>query len=309
MRAERYVPAIYFGRPGALQALPYPAGDIDKPYDRMAYDFTNGAGTHRISKLAGGSRLYSLNWDALHVENYDILAKYWTGNMGTGPWALIDPSVTNMLSPNQAGATSLINYVWNDWDTGSSSYSMGSLLSNQNATFIHRSGAPRSLQWNFPQTLAEYPVMWPLKPYADWAGWPVVPGANYIFSCWARPDGTVATNVMMAVKLQWYNSSGVYLSETSGGDSFMTTWQRYSASGAPPAGAAYVRPIFVVTGSSIPVNGSVYIDEPMLEQDSVLNDWAPGTGVRPVEILSLTDGVPFATRMRDGIKCDMREVS
>jgi hypothetical protein len=64
-----------------------------------------------------------------------------------------------------------------------------------------------------------------------------------------------------------------------------------------------------VTGSTVTVNGSIYIDEPMLEQDTVLNDWAPGTGLRPVEILSLTDSVPFNARFRQGASMVLRELA
>lgn len=309
LRAQRYVPAVYFGRPGALVALPYPAGGIARPYDRSTYDFINGAGGHRISQLIGGSRPYTLSWSALHVDNYALLEKYWTGNMGIGPWAIIDPAMTNMLDPNQAGATSQQNNAAYGWQKTENIASFGDLWSNMNPTFIHRDGAPRSLQWLFDTAPAAYPVMWPTKPYGNWHGWPIVQGQSYAFSCWMRPDGVIATNVTIAAKLQWLTVDGTYISETSSGDLEMTGWQKYTAIGIPPVTAAYVRPIFVATGSTIPTGGSLYIDELMLEQDSVINDWAPGAGVRPVEILGLTDVAPFATRMREGVKLDLREVS
>jgi hypothetical protein len=41
----------------------------------------------------------------------------------------------------------------------------------------------------------------------------------------------------------------------------------------------------------------------------VVNDWAPGTGIRPVEIVSLTEPVTFATRFRESIQMVLREVA
>jgi hypothetical protein len=75
-----------------------------------------------------------------------------------------------------------------------------------------------------------------------------------------------------------------------------------------PAGAAYVKPVWIVTGSTVAAGGSLYIDEIMLEQDNVVNSWAPGTGVKPVEIVSLMDTVPFNARFRVAPVMTLREV-
>jgi hypothetical protein len=55
--------------------------------------------------------------------------------------------------------------------------------------------------------------------------------------------------------------------------------------------------------------GSLYIDEPMLEQDSVLNEWAVGAGIRPVEIVALGEAVPFEARFRTGTAMTLRELA
>jgi len=47
----------------------------------------------------------------------------------------------------------------------------------------------------------------------------------------------------------------------------------------------------------------------MLEQDSVVNAWAPGTGIRPVEITDLNDAVPFEARFRQGLTLNLRELA
>lgn len=309
VRADRNYPDVYFGRPGALIKLPYPRGDMDKSYDRQVYDFTTGSGEHQVSLLSGGSRQRTINWKALHVDNYAILERFWTGMAGVGPWVFIDPSDRNLLLPNQASATSAF-YDTRDW-TVAGGADMGSIMSNSSGgTTQHSVYNARSFRWLFGTgPVNAFPVMLLDPPYRGWPGYPVVPGLSYTWSAWASPDGTVDTSITMAAKLQWMDANGAVLSEISGGDLVMTTWVRHSVIGVAPAGAVYARPIFVVTGSTVTVNGSVYIDEPMLEQDTVLNNWAPGTGLRPVEILGLSDSVPFNARFRQSVSLVLRELT
>jgi hypothetical protein len=297
---------VYFGKPGAMVTLPYPRNGIDKPYDRVAFDFISGAGNHRVSQLIGGSRAYTLEWRNLHLDNYDLLSQFWTGMMGTGPWALLDPSMGNLLTAAQSSATSL----WKNatgWATTSVLPGYGFVSSNETATFIHRAGAPRSIRWYFPNTPEPAPAMGPVSPWSGWYGFPVVPGAAYSWSAWVRPDGVIMVSPTLAAKIKWLDATGTLIgSEISGGSSSLTTWKRYSVTGTAPAGAAYCVPTLV--GSSFVIAGSLYIDEPLLEQDTVVNNWAPGTGLRPVEITNLTDQVPFNARWRASIELGLREV-
>jgi hypothetical protein len=306
VRADRNYPSVYFGRPGSLVTLPYPRGDMDKGFERLNYDFTTGTGQHVVSTMVGGSRPYTLAWNALHVDNYALLEQYWTGMMGQGPWAFVDPSTTNMLLPNQASATNLFG------DTRHFSINfLGALSSNTNTAHIHRTGATRSLRWLFASAPgASFPVITLAAPYRSWYGFPVVPGLPYQWSGWLKPDGTVETSITVALKLQWVGPTGTQLSEISGGDVVTTAWTRHMCGGVAPPGAAYARLVVVVTGSSVLAGGSLYLDELLLEQDTVVNNWAPGTGSpRPVEILSLPDTVPFNTRFRKGVTMTLRELA
>lgn len=311
VRADRNYPDVYFGRPGALLKLPYPRGDMDKAYDRQVFDFMTGSGQHQVSSLAGGSRQKTLTWKALHVDNYALLERYWTGMAGVGPFVFIDPSDRNLLLPNQASATSAF-YDSRGWKTATGAADMGSILSNgSGGTTQHSVYNTRSFRWLFGSSpVNAFPVLFLDAPYRGWAGTPVVAGLSYTWSAWARPDSVVDTSITMAAKLQWMDAAGAVLSEISGGDIVMSSgWVRHSVIGVAPAGAIYARPIFVVTGSTVTVNGSVYIDEPMLEQDTVLNEWAPGTGLRPVEILNLTESVPFNARFRQAVSLVLRELT
>jgi hypothetical protein len=309
VRADRNWPDIYFGRPGALFRFPYPRDGISKPFERQTFDFVTGSGQHQVSSLAGGSRLRTLSWRALHVDNFSLLERYWSGAAGHGPYVLVDPSDTNLLSPNQAGATSLFNDT-SEWATNTGLTSDGTLSSNAaGGTTQHNIYNARSLRWNFTVTPATNPILYAKSIYRNWAGIPVVPTLSYAWSAWCRPDGVVDSSITLAAKIQWYDKAGVFLTETSGGDVVMTTWTRLSVVGVAPSNAVYARPTFVATGSTITVGASIYVDEPQFEQDTVVNDWAPGTGLRPVEIVGFSDSVPFNGRFRLSPQLILRELA
>jgi len=305
VRIDRQQPDIYFGRPGALVSLPWPRGGLGNAFERETFDFKTGSGQHRVSSLIGGSRQYSLSWNALQVDTYNRIDQYWTGSMGLGPWALVDPSRPNLLLTNQAAATS-------EWNTAqgfsTSAANHGAVTSNQDAAQVHRTGAPRSLRWRFAVSPAASPVLTITPPYGSWFGIPVQPGLAYMFSYWIKPVGDASITV--DPQIQWYGADGVQVgSNVSGGATAVTAWTRQSVGGVVPAGAAFGLPRLVATGATITPDCSLYVDELMFEQDSVLNSWAPGTGCRPVEILSLTEGVPFAARFRDKPVLLLRELA
>lgn len=299
-------PDVYFGRPGALIRLPWPRGDMDRSYDRLTFDFQTGSGQHMVSSMSSGSRSYTLTWNALHVDNYRYLEQYWTGNMGVGPWVFIDPSMQNMLMPNQASTTTQFNDV-RGWTTTSTAN--GTPSSNVDVTRVHRPGALRSLRWLFTVAAATNPELRMIAPYRSWFGYPVVPNLSYVWSAWARPDGIVDSAITLAIRLRWYDISGALITEITGGDVAMTGWTQLSVIGVAPSNAAYCQPVFVALGSTITIGASIYIDEANLEQDTVLNGWAPGTGLRPVEILGLPDHVPFDSRFRTSLAMNLRELA
>lgn len=305
VRGDRNYPDVYFGRPGSLIKMPYPRGDMDKGYDAMKFDFVTATGQHIVQTMLGGSRSYTVNWNALHLDNYAKISQYWLGQMGTGPWVFIDPSAPNMLMENQASTTQV--YA----DNRGFTTNLGLAQVNQVAAQIHRAGATRNLQWFWSSAPgATTPTLTIGAPYRAWFGIPVVPGLPYMFSGWLKPDGTVDTSITAELKLAWLDSTGATIgSLITSGASAITAWQQLSVGGVAPVGTAYVRPTVVVTGSTVAAGGSLYVDELLLEQDTVVNNWAPGTGTRPVEILSLSDSVPFNARFRKGITMTLRELA
>jgi hypothetical protein len=183
MRASRIWPNVYFGKPGALTTLPWPRGDLDRPYEKLTADFVTGSGQHMVSSLAQGSRPFTVNWQAMHSDSFAGIEQYWVGAMGAGPWVFIDPSVNNMLMPNQAAASNVL-YDTTGFVTNTTAAGHGTLLSNTAAAFIHRTGATRSLRWQFPVTPLTNPQINITAPYRNWSGMPVVPGLPYVFSLW-----------------------------------------------------------------------------------------------------------------------------
>lgn len=303
VRSDRNYPNVYFGRPGSLVTLPWPRDGIDKPYERRTFDFATATGNHIVSVMLGGSRIFTLGWKALHLDNYRMLEQYWLGTMGPGPWALIDPSMPNLLMPNQSSTTNL--YA----DARHFSVNQGSVSSNGTASQIHRTGATRSLRWLFTSAGSSFPVLTMTAPYRNWFGFPAMIGLPYRFSAWVKPDGIVDAAMTVSLKLQWLNAAGGLIDELSSGDIPVTAWQQLSVGGVAPALTAYAKPTVVLTGSTVAAGGSLYVDELLLEQDSVINTWAPGAGIRPVEILSLPDNVPFNGRFRKGVTMTVRELS
>jgi hypothetical protein len=309
VRSQRIQPNMYFGRPGALTTIPWPRGDIDKPYDRQTFDFVTGTGQHMVSSAAAGSRAYSLAWNALHVDNFSLLEQYWNGSIGVGPWALIDPSATNLLLPNQASATN--NFCdTTGWKTVGGAAADGTILSNSSTSFIHRTAATRSIRWQFTVGASTTPQLAPTAPYRNWFGIPVVPSLAYAWSLWARPDGVVDSSITMAAKIQWMDAAGATLSTSTGGDVVVAAaMTKLTVTAVTPAGAAYALPYLNATGSTITTTASIYADEFLFEQDSVFNTWAPGTGVRAVDILALTETSPFDARWRKGATMTVRELA
>lgn len=306
-RAERQVPTVYFGKPGALLPMPWPRGDLDKPYDRQVFDFVTGSGQHAISSLPEGSRSLTVNWNALQIDTFVNISQYWTGNNGPGPWAFIDPSVPNLLLPNQSAATGLFNDT-TGFATTTGLTSAGTLLSS--TAQIHRTTGVRSLRWQFTVAAAATPTLYMVAPYRNWFGIPVQIGLSYAWSVWARPDSVVDTSITMRTNIEWYDAAGGLLSTTAGSNVVMNAgYVRVSVIGTAPASAAYARPICVADGTTIITGGSIYIDEFLFEQDTVVNNWAPGVGARAVEILGLPEIAPFEARFRKSISMTLRELA
>jgi hypothetical protein len=310
MRTSRQVPKLYFGQPGkGLQQLPWPKNGIDKPYERQTFDFLTGSGLHQVSSLTQGSRQFSLSWDTLHIDTFTMLDQYRIGANGPGPWFLFDPSAPNLLPTNVAAAGGLAGLSL-DWNLPTAGAGQGVVNANSLSQYIHRSSGWYSIQWKFSSAPDSVAVLIPNPQFRHWFGHPVVPGFSYAFSSWVTVDGTIETNSTVSMRLGWLDATGAQLSESAGTSTAVTTWTRLSVIATAPAGAVYCQPRWRLDGTTMATGGSLFIDEPLWEQDSVVNNWAAGSGIRPVEIVGLTEGVPWDTRFRSGgITMTLRELA
>lgn len=298
MRDARLVPSLYFGYPGRqMQKLPWPVGGIDKAYERQTFDFVTGSGLHQVSSLSVGSRPYTISWSSMHVDTFTLLDQYRIGANGPGPWALIDPSAPNLLPTNVASATGQVSGVA-DWTLPTAGAGQGVVTSNKVQSFIHRLAGWSSVQWKFASAPDAVAVLIAQSQFRNWFGHPVIPGLPYAFSSWVTVDGTVETNATVSLRLGWLDATGAQLSESASTSTPITAWTRVSVIATAPAGAVYCEPRWRLDGTTMATGGSLFIDEPLLEQDSVVNTWAAGTGIRPVEIVGLTEAVPFDARFR-----------
>lgn len=310
MRSSRQVPSLYFGQPGkALQTLPWPANGIDKPYERQTFDFLTGSGLHQVSSLSVGSRQYTVNWDSMHVDTFTLIDQYRVGANGPGPFVLIDPSAPNLLPANVSAPTGVTSLPNPDFIFPTSGAGQGALGNNVDPTKIHRTSGWASLRWIFNSAPDATAVLVPAPQFRNWFGHPVVAGLPYAFSSWVTVDGTIETNASVSVRLGWLDKDGVQLSESSGTVTAVTGWTRLSVIATAPASAVYAVPRWVLDGTTMAVGGALFIDEALWEQDGVVNNWAVGSGIRPVEIVGLGESVPFEARFRTNVQMTLRELA
>jgi hypothetical protein len=309
LRSGRQVPSVYFGVPGKLINLPWPASGIDKTYERQTSDFLTGAGLHQVSSMATGTRAYTVNWDALHLDSFNKISQYRVGVNGAGPFTLIDPSSPNLLDANVSAPSSLLGTPVGSFVTGVSGATGGVLAHQANSTYVHRSQGWASLKWSWATTPATTPILNVRPPSRNWYAYPTVPTLSYAFSSWVTVDGVVETNATVALKIAWLDAAGATLSTSAGSATAITTWTKLSVIAAAPANAAYMNPYWELTGSTMVSGGALYIDEVQLEQDTAVNDWAVGTGIRPIEIVGLTEKVPFDARFRTDVALSLRELA
>lgn len=311
MRAFRQVPTLYFGQPGKqLQTLPWPSGGIDMPYERQTFDFLTGSGLHQVSSLSVGSRQYSINWDSMHIDTFSKLSQYRIGTNGPGPFCLIDPSAPNLMPANVSAPTGVTSLPNPDFIFPTAGAGQGSMGNNVDATKIHRASGWASLRWVFnsaPDAVATLAVA---PQFRNWFGHPVVATLPYAFSAWMITDGVIETSVNVTLKMQWLDATGAQISLSAGTTAAVTSaWSQQTLIASAPAGAVYCMPQWVLDGTQMATGGAIFIDEVLWEQDNVVNTWAPGSGIRPVEIVGLNESVPFEARFRNNVQMTLRELA
>jgi hypothetical protein len=270
--------ALYFGRPGALETLYLPRGGVESPRIRLTNTFQLSGGGTRVTKMLGGRRVYSLNYQSLDQATFDTLHGYHQGHEGPGPFCFLDPGQRNLLTVNQSSSTAESNSTSNFTVAGTG----GTIASS---TTAHR--GPRSLLWSFSVSAPASALLYLDPPAADWPGIPVV-DRPLVFWFYAKASGTAVT---LTARLDWLDEDGAAVSSTSGTPVSVGTsdWSQVSVTGSPPATAVYVNCSVVGTSATIAANDAVRLSEFMLHEGSTPEAWTTGTGVHPVQPVSLED--------------------
>lgn len=269
---------IYFGRPGAMSTLYAPRGGVEATRIRLTNTYQLAGGGTRVTKMLGGRRVYALAYNGLDRTSFDVLQAYQQGHEGPGPFCYLDPGQRNMLTVNQSSSTAETNGVENFTVAGTG----GAIVSS---TTAHR--GPRSLLWSFSISSPASALLYLDPPAADWPGIPVV-NRSLVFWFYGKASGTAIT---LTARLDWLDENGAAVSSTSGtGVSVGTSdWTQVHVAGTPPATAVYVNCTVVGTSGTIAANDAIRLSEFMLHEGTAPEAWSPGTGVHPVQVMSLAD--------------------
>lgn len=296
-------PYLWFGRPGSLLRLPYPQGGIQRTRTRVTDEYEAAGGQMTVTRLPSGRRRISLGWDSIDYGTFAKIEEFDTGAAGRGPWAVLDPALINMLSLNQSAATSSTNDTSN-FGVATTAESIAS----SSALYLR---GPRSLAWTFLATTpAATPELTLSSPWSGWYGIPVQAGQAYVFSAQIRGGGTDAVTTVTP-RVRWLTAAGATVSDTDGSGvaSSSGAWAGLTATATAPPTAAYASLSLRATPASVTNGGIVYVDTLQFERGATVTTWVPGTGVNPVEIISLTDTARHIAPMyRTGVTLILQEV-
>lgn len=295
---------IWFGTPGDLSKLVRPRSGIQAPRDQRSQAITLAGGGTVVHTLPLGLRTYTLSWDSLEYANHTTLAvleEYVYGLRGQGPFALLDPGRTNLLTTNQSSATGALSATTGFTATGTG-WSVAS------STTLAKRGT-RSLAWSLASgSAAGALTLAAAAPW--WSGVPVVVGLTYSFRAQGRLSS--APTVTAAAGIDWLDSAGSILSTSSGAGVAPGSgaWSALDASGAAPAGAVYARPRLDVAAGAAGAGSVLLLDELQLEVAAAPSTWRPGTGVYPMAVLGGMDETqPWADPgYRQGVTLTLQEV-
>lgn len=276
-------PATYFGLPGQLFKLYDPTGGVVATRDVGTSIFITGSNGARVDKAYGGNRTMVLNYGALGRENFESLNAFQQGHKGPGPFVLLDPGRRNMLTVNQSSATSASN------DTREFTVSgVGGSLSSDNSLITP---FPKTLKWSFSTTTPAAAKLSLDKPSKapGWYGMPVMQ-RPYVFWCMV-----IGGPIDLTLTITWYNLAGASVgTSTTTITTSATNWKQPFATGTPPVGGVWalctVDPVVATITAGETVNFSSF----MMHEGTSPENWAPGTGIYPVQVMGMPEKYGYA---------------
>lgn len=277
-------PAIYFGRAGSLAKLYDPTGGLLSTREIGTNTFLTGSGGARVERALNGTRQFVLSYGALGKKNFDFLDQFRQGHMGTGPFVFLDPGRRNLLTVNQSASTSATNDTRDFTVSGTG----GSITSDATLT----TPFPRTLKWSFATSTPATASLLLDKPSSVWPGVPIV-NRPYTFWCMV-----IGGPVNFQLTLKWMDLAGATISTSTSSmfTSSATNWLMVSLRALTvPATAQWVQAGIAPDVSTIAAGESLFFTSFMLHEGSVADDaWSPGTGVYPVQVVTLPERQGFA---------------
>lgn len=260
------------GPPGALETLPAPLPEIERPLSRPQVEQVGSAGGVTVDRIGRGRRRYRLAWRGLTLDEAAIVERLWAL-----PGALIldDPNRRNRLTANQSSGG----------DAGLTAEGVSARLQGtvSRSTAQARLGTS-SLAWATGSALAATArgvVLASSLSAIDDTWHPVIGLSTYTFSVYARATAALSAQVV----LEWFDATGASLggSAVGAGTALGTAnWNtRLTVTGTAPATAAYGIGVVLntsTTGAAV----TMYLDNPQIEENPAATAWVIGSGIARV---------------------------
>jgi len=268
---------------------------MDKSPDKFGSTTKLLGGGYAVDFAVQTSRKWQMRFPFDDTAWHQLQALY-TWQYGPGPFAMLEPSITNYLAPNQASGTD----ARGDTIGFELVFAAGGSALNSSATYA-RTGS-RSLRWTVPAASASGALLF--KAPFGYTGFPTAVGLQWAFSSYWRAEGT-DTSIDLQHHIVWYNGSGVVLSTSSGSTFTATTgtWTQGTATGTAPAGAVYAAPQVDLIPATVGAGTYVYMDSAQLQVGGAVTAWKPGEGLpivsfadAPQEVVQWAAATPLGER-------------
>jgi hypothetical protein len=280
----------HIGRPGSLYQLSRPpARDYPRTADRGVTVKKLLGGGAVVDRPAYAPRTFTYQWPWLDLDQPDwaALAALADGQIGPGPYTLIDGATPNFFTPNQASAGGKLRST--DGFACDASETLG-----VSPTFVDVSD--RGIGWGLPHPATSGVLRFTAPSPRSYLA---VPSETEWF-CWVKIRSTVACTAAMS--LSWRNAAGGLLATTTGPDTAVATtgMGRWPVHGFVPPGAVYVEPQLLVDVGSVTAPTTIYYGSGRLGMGSLEQaddeTWYPGEGLPQVTVTDFQEQVPYFLR-------------
>lgn len=276
---------FWLGPAGALVRLPSPNDGVDRPRTRGRTTLTTFDGGVAVVQRLRSKGQWNLPYSYLYEQDYETIRQYAEGSFGDGPFALIDPSVRNVLGPDgstaglrtnadlmwRAGAGTLTRGPVNPTDPRCASIAWSATTAVADRLSVYAIYDPVGKAWSVDPVRTPFVV-----PALAMTFSAVVSGAGQItfgLLCFTADGSQVASPVAPVVAALTGGYTPIALSVPAGGF------------GAGVAFASY--------GIQMRVGDSLSLSLPQIEYADTASSWSPGHGSPRVVITAdPPDSVP-----------------